>query len=252
MKIAALYDIHSNLPALEAVVGELRTLGVDRILIGGDVLLGPMPRETLAYLRDLEIPAAYIRGNCEREVLSVMAGGEPTTVPEQFRSLIRWTAEQLDDEARQFVAGWPLTQKLLFAESEQALFCHASPRDDNEIFTSATPADRVAPMLAGVDAPLVVCGHTHMQFERTIGSTRVVNAGSVGMPWGEPGAYWLLLGPGVELRRTNYDLAAAAARIRETAYPQAEEFAAKNVLQPPAAADMLALLTKASLPPADV
>jgi putative phosphoesterase len=248
MKIAALYDIHSNLPALEAVVGEVRTLGVDRILIGGDVLLGPMPRETLAYLRGLEIPAAFIRGNCEREVLNVMAGGEPTTVPEQFRSPIRWTAQQLDDDARRFVAGWPLTYEAS-TETGQVLFCHASPRDDNEFFTSATPADRVVPMLAGVAAPLVVCGHTHMQFERTIGSTRVVNAGSVGMPWGEPGAYWLLLGSGVELRRTNYDLADAAARIRETAYPQAEEFAAKNVLQPPSAADMLALLTKASLAP---
>jgi len=95
--------------------------------------------------------------------------------------------------------------------------------------------------------PLVICGHTHMQFERTIGKVRVVNAGSVGMPFGEPGAYWLLLGPEVELRRTAYALARAASRIRATKYPQAEEFAARNVLEPPSEAQMLELFARAEL-----
>jgi diadenosine tetraphosphatase ApaH/serine/threonine PP2A family protein phosphatase len=95
--------------------------------------------------------------------------------------------------------------------------------------------------------PLVICGHTHMQFERTIGKVRVVNAGSVGMPFGEPGAYWLLLGPEVELRRTAYDLGRAASRIRATKYPQAEEFAARNVLEPASEAQMLELFARAEL-----
>jgi diadenosine tetraphosphatase ApaH/serine/threonine PP2A family protein phosphatase len=84
----------------------------------------------------------------------------------------------------------------------------------------------------GVEAALVVCGHTHMQFDRMVGRTRVVNAGSVDMPFGRPGAYWLLLGPGIELRHTAYDLDLAAARIRASDYPQADELAGRHVLQP--------------------
>jgi diadenosine tetraphosphatase ApaH/serine/threonine PP2A family protein phosphatase len=97
----------------------------------------------------------------------------------------------------------------------------------------------------GVTAPLVVCGHTHMQFDRSIGDVRVVNAGSVGMPFGDPGAYWLLLGPNVQFRRTAYDLTTAADRIRATDYPGADEFAARNVLSPPLERDMLELYARA-------
>ncbi len=86
-----------------------------------------------------------------------------------------------------------------------------------------------------------------MQFDRTVGNLRVVNAGSVGMPFGEPGADWLLLGPGVQLRHTRYDLAHAADRVRETEYPQAEDFAAHNILQPPSEAQMLEAFAKAEL-----
>jgi diadenosine tetraphosphatase ApaH/serine/threonine PP2A family protein phosphatase len=94
---------------------------------------------------------------------------------------------------------------------------------------------------------VVVCGHTHMQFERTIGKIRVVNAGSVGMPFGEPGAYWLLLGPNIQFQRTAYDLAKTAERIRITNYPQAQDFAARNILQPPSEAEMLEAFSKVEL-----
>ena len=97
-------------------------------------------------------------------------------------------------------------------------------------------------------AALVVCGHTHMQFDRTVGTTRIVNAGSVGMPFGAPGAYWLLLGPGVELRRTTYDLENAATRIRATSYPQAESFAATNVIKPPSEESILEMFHSAERP----
>ena len=112
-------------------------------------------------------------------------------------------------------------------------------RNDSEIFTRLTAEDRLVPVFEGLDVPVVVCGHTHMQFDRTIGRTRVVNAGSVGMPFEEPGAYWVLLGPDVQLRRTPYDLAKAAERIRDTKYPHAEDFAARNVLQPPSERETL-------------
>ncbi len=127
------------------------------------------------------------------------------------------------------------------------MFCHATPRNDTEIFTRLTAEERLQPIFQGADAAVVVCGHTHMQFDRTIGGIRVVNAGSVGMPFGEPGAYWLLLGPEIELRHTPYDLAKAAERIRATKYPQAREFAERNILQPPTEAEMLQAFGKAEL-----
>jgi predicted phosphodiesterase len=104
------------------------------------------------------------------------------------------------------------------------LFCHATPRNDTEIFTTLTPEDRLLAVFEGLGASAVVCGHTHMQFDRIIGTTRSVNAGSVGMPFGEPGTDWLLLGPDVQFQHTHYDLARAADQIRSTAYPQAEAF----------------------------
>ena len=127
------------------------------------------------------------------------------------------------------------------------LFCHATPRDEDEIFTKNTPEAVLLPIFDGLGASVVVCGHTHMQFDRRVGSTRVVNAGSVGMPYGEPGAYWLLLGDGVELRRTKYDLDAAAARLRLSASPGAEYFVENNVLRCPTEAQVLEMLASAEL-----
>jgi diadenosine tetraphosphatase ApaH/serine/threonine PP2A family protein phosphatase len=168
-----------------------------------------------------------------------MRGTEPTGVPEQFREVMRWTAGQLLPEHEQLLAGWPATLRVQVGGLGEVLFCHATPRNDTEIFTRLTAEDRVLPVFEGVNVPMVVCGHTHMQFDRTIGKTRVLNAGSVGMPFGKPGACWLLLGLDVQLRHTPYDLAKAAERIRATTYPQAQEFAARNVLEPPSQGEML-------------
>ena len=239
MRLAAIYDIHANLPALEAVLEEVRPAGVDLIVVGGDVLPGPMPRETLACLRDLDVPVRFIQGNGDREVLAVLAGKETGGVPAPFRDAMRWNARELRAEDARMLASWPPTFQVAIPGLGEVLFCHATPRSDTEIFTRLTPEDRLGPIFDGLGASLVVCGHTHMPFDRTIGRVRVVNAGSVGMPFGEPGADWLLLGPGVELRHTAYELTAAAGRIRATNYPQAEEFAARNVLQPPSAQQML-------------
>jgi predicted phosphodiesterase len=247
MRVAAIYDIHGNLPALEAVLEEIRQAEVDRIVVGGDVVPGPMPRETLSCLLALDIPIQFIQGNGEVAVLAEMADTDPAGVPEQFREIIRWTAQQLDAEHERLFAGWPQTLRLEIPGLGEALFCHATPRSDTEIFTRLTPEDRLLPVFEGVDVPVVICGHTHMQFERTIGRIRVVNAGSVGMPFGEPGADWLLLGPDVQFRHTSYDLVEAAERIRATKYPQAQEFAARNVLQPPSEEEMLAVFTRGEL-----
>jgi putative phosphoesterase len=239
MRVAALYDIHGNLPALEAVLQEIRQAEVEHVVVGGDVLPGPMPCETLACLLDLDIPVQLIRGNGDREVLAHKAGVESGAVPESFREVMRWSAEQLQPEHERWLASWPETLRVEIEGLGEVLFCHATPRSDTEIFTRLTPEDRILPAFEGLDVPLVVCGHTHMQFDRTIGGVRVVNAGSVGMPFGRPGADWLLLGPDVQLRHTAYDLERAAKRVRATKYPQAQEFAARNVLQPPSEREIL-------------
>lgn len=244
MPVAALYDIHANLPALEAVLREIRQVEVDQIVVGGDVVPGPMPHESISRLLDLDIPVRFIQGNGERVVLTQIAGTESSEVPEHFRDVIRWNAEQLHPEDEQVLATWPKTLQIKISGLGEVLFCHATPRSDAEIFTRLTPEDRLLPIFEGIDPPVVVCGHTHMRFDRTIGTTRVVNAGSVGMPYGEPGAYWLLLGPTVQFRHTTYDLAKAAERIRQTHYPQAQDFAA-SVVQPPPEQQILRSLAKA-------
>ena len=212
---------------------------MDHIIVGGDVLPGPMPRETLACLQGLGIPSQLIQGNGDREVLAHRGGAETGALPEEIRAVLRWTAQQLHPEHERWVAGWPATLRIGIRGLGEVLFCHATPRNDTEIFTRLTAEDRVLSAFAGVDVPVVVCGHTHMQFDRMIGGIRVVNAGSVGMPFGEPGAYWLLLGPDVQLRHTPYDLTQAAERIRGTQYPQADDFAAHSVLQPPSEREIL-------------
>jgi predicted phosphodiesterase len=247
MRVAAIYDIHGNLPALEAVIPEIRRAGVDRVVVGGDVVPGPMPRETLACLLDLDLPVAFIRGNGEAAVLAHLAGTDPGTLPEQAREAIRWSVEQLRPEDARVLAGWPGTLRTEVPGLGDVLFCHATPRSDTEIFTRLTPEERLLPVFEGLDVSVIVCGHTHMPFDRTIGTIRVVNAGSVGMPFGEPGAYWLLLGPDVQPRRTPYDLAEAAERIRDTDYPLAQDFAEQYVLRPPSEGPMLEILTRAEL-----
>lgn len=241
MRLAALYDIHGNLPALEAVLAEVRAAGVDEVVIGGDVLPGPMPVETLATLDGFDGPVRFLRGNGEADALSFVDGDVPARVPDAFRAPVQWAAAQLGPAEVAALRRWPATIALDLPAVGRVLCCHATPRSDVEIFTRVTPEARIAPAFVGVTAALVVCGHTHMQFDREIAGVRVVNAGSVGMPFGKPGAYWLLVDDdGPHLMRTSYDLEEAARRIRHTAYPGAATFASNHVLSPPSEARMLA------------
>jgi putative phosphoesterase len=245
MRIAALYDIHGNQPALEAVLREIETERPDLILIGGDVALGPFPRATLERLLALGEHVRWIRGNADRELVACYDGLPlDPPLPPEVQEVTAWTAGQLDRTHRDFLAGLPEQVVLPVAGLGEVLFCHASPRNDTEIITSASTDDRVRQILAGVPQSVVVCGHTHMQFDRRVGPVRLVNAGSVGMPYGEPGAYWALLGPEVRLRYTAYDLDRAARTIRASGYPQAQDFADHNVLQPPSAAEAIAVFKR--------
>ena len=257
MQVAALYDIHANLPALEAVLTELRDTKVDQIVVGGDVVPGPMPRETLKLLLNLDLPVHFIHGNGELAMLALMAAKDEDSVrywgtvssnplPEQFRPVYRWTVKQLYPEYEPVLASWPKTLMLDIPALGKVMFCHSTPRSETELFTSLTAEEKLLPLFEDLNVSVVVCGHTHMQFNRMVGKTRVINAGSIGEPYGEPGAEWLILGPDVQLRHTSYDLTKAVERIRETEFPGVEDFV-RDITQPPSESQMLELFTTSEL-----
>jgi predicted phosphodiesterase len=244
MRVAALYDIHGNLPALDAVLADVERAGPDLIVTGGDVASGPFPCETIARLRGLEIPVAHVMGNADRELVAASScDGCATTGDDLMAQGTLWAARQLGDAERAFLASFVSTLVLDVDGVGPTLFCHGSPTSDEEGITLVTPRRRIDTLLAGVDEATVVCGHTHSQFDLRHEAVRVVNAGSVGMPYeAAPAAYWALLGPGIELRRTEYDLRRAAALIRATTWPPAEAFAAENILACPTALEAAAVL----------
>lgn len=247
MRIAALYDVHGNLPALEAVLDEVAVVGVEGVVVGGDVLPGPFPREALAALARLPVDVRFLRGNGENDVLSVVAGRMPERVPEAAHRVLRWTASALEEGDVETISAWPDTVGFDVPGHGRVLFCHATPDSDAAIFTRATPEGPLVPVFDRDGADVVVCGHTHMAFDRRVGRVRVVNAGSVGMPFGGSGADWLLLAEDVQLRHTAYDLEEAAERIRATDYPGAETFAAGCVLDPPSEASMLEAFARVAI-----
>ncbi len=237
-RVAAIYDVHGNLPALEALLADLQSVEPDLIVVGGDVVAGPMPAEVLDRLAALSERICYVRGNADREVLAAYSDGryaDATDVADPAERTAAFAASKIARGHRDLLASFA---EALVVEVEgvgQVLFCHGSPRSDEEIVTAATTEGRLREILAGVDQDLVVCGHTHAQFDRRVGAKRVVNAGSVGMPYqGKPvGAFWLLLGAdGVSLRRSDYDLDRAVERIRATGYTEAEDMA-QILLEPP-------------------
>ena len=175
-------------------------------------------------------------------MLEQTAGREPSAVPEPFRPIVQWTVQQLLPGEERLMAGWPKTLRLEISGLGDLLFCHATPRNENQCFTRLTPEDRLLPVFAGSDSPLVICGHTHMQFDRKVGTTRVVNAGSVGMPFGEPGADWLLLGPEIQFQKTLYDFRTFVRRIIRW-----WRTLRRNVLQRPSEAQMLEIFSRAEL-----
>jgi predicted phosphodiesterase len=226
--VAALYDIHGNLPALDAVLAELTADPPDAVVIGGDVAAGPMPVEVLGRLRDLPWPVHFLRGNADRFVVMGYDGTIPARLLEHplFRA-DAWTATFISRADRDWLEAVPPLLRLPVDGHGEVLFCHATPRSDEERVSVFATDERLARVLAQDDAPLLVAGHTHRQFDRTVGDRRMVNAGSVGRPYEHaPGAYWLRLGPEVELRRTAYDVEAATEAFRAVGYPLAGEMLA--------------------------
>jgi putative phosphoesterase len=195
VRVAALNDVHGNLPALQAVLAEMAFERIDLIVFGGDLAAGPFPRETVVYAGNLP-NARFVRGNADRYLVeafdgAVFEGGLVDT----------WAAAQLEREHRDFLESFEPTVSV-----DGVLYCHATPQDDETIFTRITPDDRLRALMEGVEERVVVCGHTHVQFDRGVDDLRVVNAGSVGLAYGTPNACWAILDGGeVELRETSYD-----------------------------------------------
>ncbi|MFJ8581859.1 metallophosphoesterase family protein [Micromonospora sp. NPDC093277] len=221
-RVAVLSDIHGVLPALEAVLAEPDVAAADLIVLTGDLAAGPQPVEVLDLLAELGDRARWVRGNADRELVEARAGRvSPVEVS-------NWAAAQLRDDQVARLATLPLTVTLPVAGLGDVLFCHATPRNDEEVVLVDSRLDRWAEVFTGLPTEVgtVVCGHTHMPFTRLVDRRLVINPGSVGMPYGGAGAWWALLGPGVELRRTRYDVAAACARVSsESAFPDAAAWA---------------------------
>lgn len=220
MRVAVLCDVHGNVHALDAVVAEVEAESVDAIVFGGDLATGPFPAEALDRIEAVGDRAVFVRGNADREP------GD-------------WTADRLGEDRLHWLRGLPDSARLDVDGLGTTLFCHGSPRSDSEIITAVTTDERLREILAGVEELVVVCGHTHNQFDRVVDGIRVVNAGSVGMAYqGRPGAYWALLGPEVELRRTEFDFLAAADALRASGYPDAREHALTLYDEPPSAVEV--------------
>ena len=216
MRVAVLSDIHGHLPALDAALADVAGAGVDRIVVTGDIAAGPMPVPVLERLLGLGDQVVWVRGNGDRELY------EPT--PDPPDPVVPWAAAQLTDALRAHLAGLPLTVTLDLDGLGPTLFCHATPRNDTEVALVDSALSRWAEVLADRPEQTVVLGHTHMPFARLANRTLVVNPGSVGMPYGRSGAHWAVLGPGVELRRSPYDMEAACAVLRTGGYPGIEEW----------------------------
>ena len=225
MRVAALHDVHGNLPALEAVLADVERANVDLTVFGGDVAAGLLPRETIERLMALD-GARFVRGNADRGMVEMFDG---TRAPDDEGLADAWTIAQLERRHRDFLASFEPTVVV-----GDVCFCHATPHDDEPIFTRISPDERVRELMGDVAQSVVVCGHTHMQFDRNVDGIRVVNAGSVGMPYGTTEACWAVVdGTDVDLRRTVYDLEAAAERLRGSGNKLRDVLIAENVLTSP-------------------
>jgi predicted phosphodiesterase len=232
VKVAALYDVHGNLPALEAVLAEVDDEGFERIVFGGDLFWGPWPAEVGELVLGLAGRALYVRGNCERETYSP----EPD---DRWAESCRWVSERLGGDATTLGAGWPTTVEIPVDGLGMVCFCHATPRSDDELVTPFSPEPVLAAALGGTEAAVVVCGHTHVQFDVEAGDKRLVNAGSVGFPYEKTsGAYWLELGAEVRHRRSEYDVASAAKALDEVGWPG--PWSGSDVLRPASPEEALA------------
>jgi predicted phosphodiesterase len=206
--LGVLYDVHGNLPALEAVLEDAVDAGADRWLLGGDyALFGGWPAETVERLHALE-RAIWIRGNGERWTAEPGAAPDNEVVP----GAVAAARAALGDELVRDLGSLPFDAEL----DDGALAVHGSPASDVRSFPPSPGVDD-GELLAGVKAWRLIFGHTHVPFVRKAGPVELLNPGSVGMPFdGDPRASYALIGADgrIELRRVEYDYAGSAGKVR--------------------------------------
>ncbi len=234
LRVATIADIHGNLLALEAVLARLEAESVDAIVVAGDVASGPQPAETVERLMSLE-RARFIRGNGDREAVQAFDEHWPfDPADDHSRKDASWFAHEITRAHRDFLAEFEDQIVLPVEGLGDVLFCHGSPGSDEQMMTSLTPELALRRMLAGVEQRTVVCGHTHVQFDRAVDGFRVINAGSVGMAYqGRRGAFWVMLGPRIEFQRTDYDYEQGAQQILASNYWAADNLVREIILKPP-------------------
>lgn len=224
-RVAVLSDIHGVLPVLEAVLAEPAVAAADLIVLTGDHASGPQPTAVLDRLAALGERALLVRGNADRE-LAAVARGASIEVPDE---VVPWAAAQLAPEHISLLEGLPHPVTLELAGFGPVLFCHGSPRDDDEVVLVDTRSERWAEAFAGLpdEVQTVVCGHTHMPFVRLVDRRLVINPGSVGMPYGRSGGNWALLDDGaVSLHRTLVDVEDAIEQVvAGSTYPERRAWA---------------------------
>ncbi|MGQ4727666.1 MULTISPECIES: metallophosphoesterase family protein [Streptomyces] len=226
-RVAVLSDVHANVPALDAVLAEPDVAAADLIVLCGDLTWGPEPQETYERIVALGGRALPVRGNGDRLAIGPSTPAETPRQP--------WITARHSAQARAFLARVPFAVVVEINGLGPVYFCHGSPRSDHEAVTPQTPPERFAELSAGIDASVLVTGHSHLQFDRTTAGLRNINPGSVGLPYhtGTPGtAYWALLGPGVELRASRYDITEAVTRAHRAGDPGADRYA-RTLTNPP-------------------
>ena len=234
-RVAVLGDVHGNAVALSAVLEELLRETIDLVVWTGDLTWGWEPEETLALIRGLTRPSRYVRGNAERTLLELGHGtfAEPTETT-------TWMLEHHSREDLELASSFERFVTVEIDGLGDTFICHGSPRSDEELLTAGTPVERLTAATSEIEQRVLVSGHTHSQYDRCDAGLRAVNPGSVGLPYEDrPGAYWALLGPAVEHRRTEYDLDEAISRVQASGIPDPERFV-EMLTTPPSPAEMIA------------
>jgi predicted phosphodiesterase len=218
-RLAVVSDVHGNLPALEAVAAELAEASPDAVVVAGDFLTwGPFARETLDFA--LARGWAVIRGNAELYLVDwATPRADPRwSDPVWYAALHELIGELADWRPR--IAAWPDQLCLRFPDGPPIRVLHGSPRSHWEGMTAITPEERLIERLAGVEESLVICGHTHLATDRSVGQWRVLNPGSVGVPLdGDRRAGYMLIDAldgawRPTWRRVEYDLGRLLERMR--------------------------------------
>lgn len=247
-KIVVLYDIHGNFPALESVMNEIQD-DVDHLVIGGDVILGPMSNECLDLLKESTVPLNCIKGNCETAVLNYLDDQPLPALQPQVMEEIKWTAHHISTDHLRWTRSWPENFIYTHPTAGKISFYHSAPGDENAIFTEETKEDILDMLFQNDHSNIIICGHTHIPFDKKLKNKRIVNAGSVGMSFNGPGAQYLTINSGINFICTNYNTHRASEFFRQTTYPNVSNFINNFILNQPKKEAMLTIYKSAEWKP---